>query len=56
MTVLTDQERIDRLELVVEGLIKRLSGTLAEEDSKQLLDTLNDDDAHMVPAYRRKPK
>ena len=58
MTVMTDQERIARLEFVLRVLIERLPGNeaLTVEQSTDLLDVLKNDDLVPVPAYLRKPK
>lgn len=58
MTVLTDQERIARLEFVLGILIERLPDhqALTIEQSRELLDVLRNDDLLPVPAYLRKPK
>ena len=56
--MLTDQERIARLEFVMGKLIERLPGNeaLTAEQSRDLLDVLRNDDLLPMPAYLRKPK
>ena len=58
MTVLTDQERIARLEFVVGVLLKQLPGNeaLTEQESSGLIEALTGTDLLPVPAYLRKPK
>lgn len=55
---LTDQERIARLEFIVEMLIERLPAhqALTIEQAAELLGVLNDDDLLSVPAYRRRKR
>jgi len=56
--MLTDQERIARLEYVLGLLLKQLSShkALTELESGGLIEALTGTDLLPVPAYLRKPK